>query len=105
VDAKDGREALERLREERFDVLVTDLVMPEGEGIETIRMVRKEQPDLKIVAVSGVFGGRFLRVAHALGAHATLAKPVSLDALLGTIQSVLAGDHAHGESAANKLGE
>jgi hypothetical protein len=91
VAARNGREALVLLRERRFNVLVTDLVMPEGEGIETIRTLRKEQPDLKIVAVSGAFGGMYLKVAKALGANATLMKPVPPDVLLATVQSLLEG--------------
>lgn len=89
VEAKDGREAMARLREEPFDLLITDLVMPEREGIEMIETLRKQRPDLKIVAVSGAFGGMFLKVAKALGANATLAKPVSPDALLATVRNML----------------
>jgi hypothetical protein len=91
VVAKDGREALARMREQRFDLVVTDLVMPEREGIEIVQTLRKEQPDLKIIAVSGAFGGMYLKVAKALGANATLAKPVSKDALLTTVRSLLEG--------------
>jgi CheY-like chemotaxis protein len=91
VVAKDGREALARMREQQFDLVVTDLVMPEREGIEIVQTLRKEQPDLKIIAVSGAFGGMYLKVAKALGANATLAKPVSTDALLTTVQRLLEG--------------
>jgi PAS domain S-box-containing protein len=91
VEAKDGREALAMMRERRFDVLVTGLVMPEREKIETIRMVRKVQPDLKIIAVSGAVGGEFLKAANLPGANAILTKPVSEDALLATVQSLLEG--------------
>jgi CheY-like chemotaxis protein len=51
--------------------------------------LRTEQPALKIIAVSGAFGGTFLKVAKELGANATLAKPVSPDALLATVESLL----------------
>ncbi len=88
VLAKDGGEALEQARKRHFDLVLMDLVMPEREGIETIDTLRKEQPDLKIVAVSGAFGGKFLKVAHALGAHATLMKPVPPEQLLALVRSL-----------------
>lgn len=89
VEAKDGRDASTKAQEQPFDLLITDLVMPEREGIELIQKLRKEQPELKIIAVSGAFGGTFLKVAQALGANATLAKPVSPDELLATAESLL----------------
>jgi PAS domain S-box-containing protein len=90
VVARNGAEALKKVHERRFDLLLTDLVMPEKEGLELIRILRKERPDLKIVAVSGAFGGTFLKAAQLLGAHATLLKPVSPDQLLGAVQGALA---------------
>jgi len=87
--AADGEEALKAARAERFQAMVTDLVMPEREGIETIQTLRKEQPDLKIIAVSGAFAATFLKVAETLGADATMPKPVSADALLATVRRVL----------------
>ena len=90
VVARNGAEALKKVHERRFDLLLTDLVMPEKEGLEIIGILRKERPDLKIVAVSGAFGGTFLKAAQLLGAHATLLKPVSPDQLLGAVQGALA---------------
>jgi CheY-like chemotaxis protein len=89
VVARDGAEALKKARERRFDLLLTDLVMPEQEGLEIIRILRKERPDLKVVAVSGAFGGTFLKTAQLLGANATLLKPVSPDQLLAAVQGAL----------------
>ena len=90
VVARDGAEALRKARERRFDLLLTDLVMPEQEGLEIIGILRKERPDLRIVAVSGAFGGTFLKTAQLLGAHTTLLKPVSRDQLLAAVQAALA---------------
>ena len=87
--APDGREAVHRLAEAAFDLVITDLVMPEQEGIETIQILRKEFPHLKIVAVSGAFGGEYLRVARLLGAHAILEKPFSVDSLLAVVEETL----------------
>ena len=90
VAARDGAEALEKFQERRFDLVLTDLVMPEREGLELIMMLRKERPELKIVAVSGAFGGAFLEAAKALGATSSLLKPVSPDRLLAAVQGALA---------------
>ena len=90
VLARDGAEALKKARGQRFDLLLTDLVMPEREGLEIIRILRKERPDLKVVAVSGAFGGAFLKAAQLLGADATLLKPVSPERLLAAVQGALA---------------
>ena len=89
VVARDGAEALKKFRERRFDLVLTDLVMPEKEGIEIIGILRKERPDVKVVAISGAFGGAFLQVAQLLGANATLLKPVSADRLLAAVQRAL----------------
>ena len=87
--AADGDEALKKLRREPFDAVVTDLVMPEREGIEIIRSVRAERPGVKILAVSGAFGGGYLRAAELLGADATMVKPVSPDKLLAVLSRLL----------------
>ena len=88
--ARDGAEALYIVRERSFDLLLTDLVMPEHEGLEIIAILRKERPGLKVVAVSGAFGGAFLKAAELLGAQATLLKPVPPDRLLAAVQQALA---------------
>ena len=91
--AHDGSKALALMREQRFDVVVTDLVMADREGLETIQVMRKEQPHVKIIAVSGAFAGMFLRAAKAPGAHVTLAKPVAPDELLAAIRRLLAAGY------------
>ena len=64
--------------------------MPEQEGIETIQVLRREFPAIKVIAVSGAFGGQCLRVAQLLGAHSTLQKPFEAQALLDTVRDALA---------------
>jgi len=86
TEAHDGSEAVRLARTRSFDVVVTDLVMPEQEGIETIRQLSREHPRLKIIAVSGAFGGQYLKTAAYIGACATLSKPVSPEALLSAIR-------------------
>lgn len=70
-------------------MLITDLVMPGQEGIETIRTARREWPQLRIVAISGAFFGQFLRTAEVLGAKAVLQKPIRPDELLKAVREVL----------------
>ena len=75
-----------------FDIIITDLVMPEKEGIETIMELSRTAPNIKIIAMSG--GGRvnatdYLTIARRVGASDTLAKPFSGDELLAAVSRVL----------------
>ena len=76
------------LRDEHPDVVITDIIMPEQEGIDTIIQIRRERPGIKIIAISG--GGRirnidFLEMAQSLGADEVLAKPFEADELLSSL--------------------
>jgi DNA-binding response OmpR family regulator len=91
VTAKDGAEGLRLFKKNPPDLVITDLIMPEKEGIETIIEMRRERPDAKIIAISG--GGRthnrcFLDMATSLGAVAVLAKPFMPDELADKIAEV-----------------
>ncbi len=97
VEAGNGVEGLAHLEEGSFDVVVTDIIMPDMEGIETIMRVRKRWPDLPVVAISGGGSGepsQALRPASRLGAHATLRKPFRPSVLGELIDKLLAGDLA-----------
>ncbi len=92
TQAADGASAIAAVERESFDLVLTDLVMPDKEGIETIVEMRHRRPALKIIAMSG--GGRgdaadYLDMAAALGAVATLQKPFSSQQLLDTVKQVL----------------
>lgn len=88
--ACDGREALEILRGgEHPDLVITDLVMPNQEGLALIREIRKTRPETRIIAMSGAFSGRFLKTAELLGADATLVKPIRPEVLDQMIEDVL----------------
>jgi DNA-binding response OmpR family regulator len=89
IEAADGKQALRQARAGRVDLVITDLVMPELEGIETIQALRREVPGVGIIAVSGAFEGQFLPVAEMMGADAVLTKPVSPESLLATVAKVL----------------
>lgn len=87
--AENGRAAVSLLESRRFSLILTDLVMPEQEGIETIKQIKGKYPDLKIVAMSGAFGGDYLRIASYLGAHSTLSKPIKMEKLISTLKETL----------------
>jgi CheY-like chemotaxis protein len=90
--AVNGRDAISMLPTGSYDLILTDLVMPEQEGIATIKEIRQNYPDMKVIAMSGAFGGDYLRIAGYLGAHGTLAKPLKLETVLKAIDDVLLAD-------------
>lgn len=90
--ASDGNAALKLLAKQTIDLVITDILMPNREGLETIRELRANWPDAKIIAMSG--GGRirsmeFLRVAEGFGASAILKKPFSMTELQHAVSTVL----------------
>ena len=89
LEAGDGKETLQRLRTQHVDLVIVDLVMPELEGIETIQILRRENPGLRIIAISGAFDGQFLKTARLLGADEVLSKPVSAEMLLARTAELL----------------
>ena len=89
IEAGNGKEALQQIRAGRVDLLITDLVMPEQEGIETIMALRKESPGTQIIAMSGAFEGKFLRIARMLGAQVVLRKPVNAELVLAKVAELL----------------
>lgn len=88
-EATNGKQALEKAQAGDLDLVITDLVMPEQEGLETIRALRRDLPGVRIIAISGAFAGKFLKAAKMLGADAVLSKPVSADQLLTTVAEVV----------------
>jgi PAS domain S-box-containing protein len=89
IPVDSGKKALRILGAERLDLVVTDLVMPDLDGLELIQSIRRDHPGVKIIAVSGAFGGQYLRAAEFMGADASLMKPVGAERLRRTIQRVL----------------
>lgn len=93
VEAPDGKAGMRLFREHPTDLVVTDLFMPEQEGLETIRELRRSFKDLKILVVTGAAPGSaldFRAQATMLGAAATLGKPFTRDELLGAVNTLLA---------------
>lgn len=88
-EAADGKEALAKSQLLAFDLLITDLIMPEREGIETIRAMRSAKPELRILAISGAVEACYLQAAKVLGADATLRKPFPPEVILETVERLL----------------
>jgi len=94
VDAPDGRAGIAIFSREKIDLVVTDIVMPDQEGIETIGAMRRLDRTMPILAISGsaTVGGAadYLRAAAALGATETLQKPFTPDHFIGAVDRLLA---------------
>ena len=92
VMAANGRQAIDRFENDAFDLVVTDIIMPEQEGLETIANLRRREAYVPIIAISG--GGRagnldYLETARYIGADGILAKPFGRQDLLQTVDQVL----------------
>ena len=93
AEAKDGARALEFLKSERPDILVTDIIMPDGDGIELINAVKWRYPTMRILAISGrgnLGPLDLLKMAAMVGADATLAKPLAPEDLKSRIAALVA---------------
>lgn len=91
VTAGNGKEASKALATSAFDVVVTDVIMPEKDGMQVISEVRKKFPEVRIIAMSGgghVSRDQYLKIAKGLGAHAILEKPFANQKLLDTIEEL-----------------
>jgi DNA-binding NtrC family response regulator len=89
-EAGDGREALVIVGSSVVDLILLDLCMPDMDGLECLKALRAESPQLKVITMSGFMHGVLLPAARHLGGTATLAKPFSPDALLSLVGRVLA---------------
>jgi DNA-binding response OmpR family regulator len=92
--AENGVTGFRALAQSRFDLVVTDLVMPEAEGIETILKIRRTGSRVPVLAISGAFlaaPGDLLDMAADLGADRTLAKPFEIEEFMRVVEELLAG--------------
>jgi DNA-binding response OmpR family regulator len=92
VQARDGKQATSLFRAQPADLVITDLIMPDGEGLESIAALHREWPEVPIIAISGVspYSPLYLDLASKLGARRTLYKPFQIAELLGAIDDLLA---------------
>jgi CheY-like chemotaxis protein len=77
LDAPDGKQAIEILRKQSFDVVVADILMPEKDGLEVIMYLQRESPLTKCVAMSAPSNRVFLQSAQLLGATRVVEKPIT----------------------------
>jgi two-component system, chemotaxis family, chemotaxis protein CheY len=93
TEARDGKEAVLQYRRAPADVVIMDILMPGQDGLETTSALRREFPDVKIIAITGSSETigilSFLDVAKMLGAHRALQKPFEMQTLLETVQAEL----------------
>lgn len=92
VEAGNGKVGLQLYREEPADLIITDIFMPEKEGLETIRELRRDYPEVKIIVISG--GGNRLNLdvlpmARRFGALRALAKPFTRQDMLSAVRVAL----------------
>jgi DNA-binding response OmpR family regulator len=92
LEAENGKDAIAHFRPAVTDLVVTDLIMPEEDGLKVIMKLRELKPGLKIIAISGggkAGPGSYLNMAKALGADAIFSKPFSINELISRIESLL----------------
>jgi len=92
LEAENGKDAIAHFRPSVTDLVITDLIMPEEDGLKVIMKLRELKPGLKIIAISGggkAGPGSYLNMARALGADAIFSKPFSINELITRIDSLL----------------
>jgi len=92
--AVNGRQAVKMMGKEPADLVITDIMMPDQDGIQTILELKREKPNVKIMAISGggsVVPGSYLHQAEKLGADRVLAKPLQLEEVLEAVAGLLSG--------------
>lgn len=90
--AEEGNAALDQIANGRFDLVISDIIMPGKEGIETIREIRDSHPEIHVIAMStgGSLGNsQILEYARMIGAHEAIRKPIELPELISTVERLL----------------
>ncbi|MCC2641960.1 MAG: Signal transduction response regulator, receiver domain [Nitrospira sp.] len=89
-DSTNGRLGINAFRKNPADLVITDIYMPERDGLEVIESLRRTHSGVKILAISGASGSMgYLKLAQSLGASAVLPKPFALSALLSIVAELL----------------
>ena len=89
LTAGDGKAGVRLIKQNDVDLVLTDLIMPDQEGLETIRLLRRDHPTIKVVAISGAIESVYLKTASMLGAQVTLSKPIQPEELLRVVRELL----------------
>lgn len=101
ISAMDGHEGVSAFQSASVDIVITDILMPDKEGLETIMDLRRLNPNVRIIAMSG--GGRrrsadFLQMATHLGASAVLKKPFRMQELRDALDACLVEPDGYGRT-------
>ncbi|MGA1978024.1 MAG: response regulator [Bacteroidales bacterium] len=96
LEAENGKDAIIHFKPSVTDLVITDLIMPEEDGLKVIMKLREIKPSIKIIAISG--GGKagpanYLNLAKALGADAVYSKPFSVNEMVSEIEKLLDIEH------------
>jgi CheY-like chemotaxis protein len=89
-EAADGQEAINALQTVPFDLVITDIIMPEKDGIQTMDFIRKECPATPTIVISAPGNALYLESARGLGAARTFTKPLKLAELADAVSELLA---------------
>lgn len=89
LEAVNGIEGAKLYAENRPNLVITDILMPDRDGVETLLELRHGFPDIKVIVISGN-AQEFLPITEDLGAHRTMTKPFKTDEVLGAVNELLA---------------
>jgi len=92
LEAENGKDAIVHFKPSVTDAVVTDLIMPEEDGLKVVMKLRELKPSIKIIAISGggkAGPGSYLNLAKALGADAIYSKPFSINDMISRIEELL----------------
>lgn len=97
-EAGDGLEGVRKMRENPADLIITDILMPKQEGLETIRQIREFHPTCKIIAMSGgsqLTAMDFLPIAEKFGAARIFHKPIDFNAMVDAVKELLSEEESN----------
>lgn len=87
--AENGKEGVKVVQQESIDLVITDILMPEQEGIETVLYLKKHNPDIKIITISAPSNNNYLKITEHLGAERSFEKPLNLAELANVVAELL----------------
>ena len=103
--AANGNEGISLFKKSKAELVITDIIMPEKEGLETIREMRRIKPDLKIIAMSGggkVSAENYLEIAKIFGASKVISKPFTKQEMISAVNELMKGGTADNGSIIDK---
>lgn len=95
IGAPDGERVVQTVRDQAIDLVITDILMPQREGLETIQALRKHDRQLPIIAISGAAHLEYLVAAQQFGARRTFQKPFEAAALVRAVREELGSSPPH----------